>query len=509
MSTTTTTQLTLNTTELPSELPSSKINGADTAWVLISTCLVFIMIPGLGYFYGGITRKKSLLTMLISTGLAVSIVSFQWFLWGFSLTFSQTGSTFIGNLDHVVLIDVGNDPHPIAPTIPANTFMVFQGMFACITPALAFGGAAERTPILTYCIFLFVWSTAVYDFVAYWCWASNGWLHKYGVLDYAGGTPVHITSGFSALAYALSVGPRRTVIFEKHRPSSPSDMFLGTALLWFGWFGFNGGSEFAINSRSTNAVVVTNIAAGFGSLTWVVIEMIRTRTTRMSLIGFCNGAVVGLVSITPSSGFVRPHYAIVIGIVSTVACYFGCELKKYTKYKYDDACDVFGIHGIGGVIGCLFTGIFADKDVSSMAGGTPIKGGWVNQNYIQLAYQLLSVVVAIVWSFVVTFLILQVISLIPCLHLRLTKEEEEIGSDLVELGETAYGHDIIENNTGILDDLSFARTSNYTRIKRFLTHKRSTNKRENVNKPFSEFAVGNGVNGSFNQANNIDTVTNI
>jgi ammonium transporter, Amt family len=277
------------------------------------------------------------------------------------LSFSSTSTNpFIGNLDNGVLINVGDEPHYDGHIIPGNLFMIFQGffkltntfssssfflnfnfnfrMFAAITPCLAFGSAAERTTVRSsfvtylmyfiwfnsifcvvkmpvYLIFLFVWSTLVYDIVAYWTWSPNGWLMKLGVLDFAGGTPVHVVSGFSAVAYSLAVGPRKTVDFKKHKPSNISDVYLGTALLWFGWFGFNGGSELAINSRAVNAIVVSNLSASVGGLTWMLAEMIKNRTTKMSLNGLCAGAIAGLVCITPAAGFVTPYYSLVFGFI--------------------------------------------------------------------------------------------------------------------------------------------------------------------------------------------------
>jgi Amt family ammonium transporter len=445
----------------------AQINQADTCWVLICVCLVFIMIPGLGYFYGGITSKKNFLTMLLASILAVAINSIQWFGWGYSLAFSQTGSVFIGNFDNVALLNVGNDPHTLAPTIPENTFMIFQCMFACITPALAFGSVAERTPILTFVVFTLIWSTFVYDFIAYWNWAPNGWLHNFGVLDFAGGTPVHITSGFSALAYALAVGPRRTVDFKKLKPSNPADLYLGTALLWFGWFGFNAGSEMAINYRAVNALVVSNIAASMGGLTWVLAEMIRQNSRKISLNGFCTGAVVGLVTITPACGFVRPHFAFCFGFLGAIASFFACSIKNLTDYKWDDACDVFGVHGVGGIVGCILTGFFADNSLVIESGDAPILGGFINQNYIQVAIQLLAVAASASWSFILTFLILQIVGFIPGLRLKLTEEEEHIGSDLVELGERAYGHDMNEFNETLLNNMQFTKESNFEILKSY------------------------------------------
>jgi Amt family ammonium transporter len=228
--------------------------------------------------------------------------------------------------------------------------MIYQCMFAAITPCLAFGSAAERTTMPAFILFLIIWSTLVYDFIAYWVWAPNGWLKDYGVLDFAGGTPVHITSGFSAFAYALAVGPRRKVDFKSEKPSSIADVFLGMTLLWFGWFGFNGGSELAINSRSVNAIIVSNLSASIGGLSWMFTHMIFKRTKKMSLNGFCCGAISGLVAITPGSGFVSPVYSLIFGLLAGIICYFACYIKKLTNYKYDDACDVFAVHGVAGIV---------------------------------------------------------------------------------------------------------------------------------------------------------------
>jgi len=421
------------------------ISAADTAWILVASCFIFLMIPGVGYYYGGIIQKKNMLSVLITTSLAIAVVSIEWFLWGYSLSFSQNENPFIGDLDNFALKQVTNKPHINAPTIPENAFVLLQGMFACITPCLAFGAAAERTRIPAYLVFVFIWTTVVYNFCTYWCWAPHGWLHaEYGVLDYAGGTPVHVCSGFAALAYAFICGPRKAVNHKKNKPHSITDVFLGTAFLWLGWFGFNGGSETAINSRAINAVYVSNLSASVGGITWMILEMVAKRSRKMSLNGFCCGCVAGLVCITPAAGFVSPYYALVFGLVGGSVCFFVSELKHYLldKYRYDDACDVFAVHGCGGIIGCVITGVFAENKIATMSGGSPIRGGWVDGHPAQMAYQLLSIVVVGAWSFILTYLILWGINKVPFLSLKLDEWEQIAGSDWVELGETAYGHDI-------------------------------------------------------------------
>jgi len=431
----------LNTTQSANAI---EISHADTVWVLVASAMIFLMVPGVGYYYGGICQRKNVLSVVLTTGLALAVVSFQWFFWGYSLSFAHNGSPFIGDLHNFALMKVGAAPHPSAPTIPENTYVLIQGMFACITPVLAFGSAAERTKLPAYLVFLFVWSTLVYNFCTYWCWAPHGWLHHYGVLDYAGGTPVHVCSGFAALAYALITGPRKTVNHKKLKPSSMMDVFMGTVLLWFGWFGFNGGSEFAINARAINAVYVSNLSASVGGITWMCTEMLVKKSRKMSLNGFCCGVVAGLVSITPAAGFTSSYYALIFGFVGSLVC-FGCaELKHFilAKYNYDDACDVFAIHGMGGVTGCLLTGLFAENKIATMSGGAPIPGGWVDQHYMQILYQLLSIVVVALWSFVWTYAILWTINKVPFLPLQMNQWEERAGTDWVELGERAYGHDI-------------------------------------------------------------------
>ncbi len=282
---------------------------------------------------------------------------------------------------YFALNNIGSNTHPLATTIPNNVFMLFQCFFACITPSLAFGSVAERAKLSVFFVFLFIWSTCVYNVIAYWVWAPNGWLRVLGALDFAGGSPVHICSGVSAMAYALAVGPRRSVRdFKSLKSSNISDVYLGTVLLWFGWFGFNGGSEFAINARSVNACIVTNVAASIGGLTWMFTEMFVHETNKMSLNSFCSGAIAGLVAITPGSGYVTPVYSIIFGLAAGIICYFSTWIKILFNYNYDDACDAFAVHGVGGIVGNLLTGLFASNYIVTLAGDTALNdgAGWVD-----------------------------------------------------------------------------------------------------------------------------------
>lgn len=363
----------------------------------------------------------------------------QWFIWGYSLTFSDTASAFIGNVKHAFLRNVLGDPSIGSPKIPAIVFCVYQCMFACLTPALAIGSAAERARLLPMIIFIFIWSTIVYDVIACWTWNINGWSYKLGGLDFAGGTPVHISSGFSSLAYALILGRRRGhgSISQEHefKPHNMSNVILGTALLWFGWFGFNGGSALAGTLRAGMACVVTNLAASIGAITWMALDYRLER--KFSALGFCSGAISGLVAITPAAGFVGPGPAVAIGFFGGVFCNLASHMKNYLGY--DDALDVFAVHGVGGYVGCIFTGVFAEKYIAALD-GTQIDGGWMNHNWVQVGYQFADATAGAAWSFCITYLILFIMDKIPGLSLRVSPEVELQGLDAAELGETAYYH---------------------------------------------------------------------
>lgn len=406
----------------------------DTAWILTSTALVWIMIPGVGYYYSGMARSKNALSLIMLSMLSVAVVSVQWFMFGYSLSFSKTGGFFIGNFDNAFFRGVLSDPSVGNSKVPDLVFAIYQCMFAAITPALAIGAAAERGRILPMTLFLFIWSTLVYDFIAYWTWSGNGWSAKLGTLDFAGGSPVHISSGAASLAYAIMLGKRHGHGTEDFKPHNVSNVVLGTVFLWFGWFGFNGGSNAASNLRATMACVVTNLATSIAALTWMIMDYRYQR--KLSAMGFCSGAVAGLVAITPASGFVGPSGAVAIGFFGAVGCNLACKLKH--AFDYDDALDVFAVHGVGGFIGCLLTGIFAESYITGLDNASPILGGWLNGHFIQVGYQLADACSAMLWSFFVTLIILFIMNKIPGLTLRATEEEEIAGMDHSDLGELAY-----------------------------------------------------------------------
>jgi Amt family ammonium transporter len=405
----------------------------DTSFVVISAALVFFMTPGLGYFYSGMARSKNALSLIFICFLSMAVVLIQWTLFGFTLAFSDNGGPFIGDFTYGGGTNV--DHHHMVPAVSSVAFFIYQGMFATITPALMFGSSAERIRILPALLFMLIWTTIVYDPIAYWTWAQNGWLNKLGSLDYAGGTPVHIASGFAGLAKALALGKRKG--FAAHgkewKPHNLSNVFLGTAMLWFGWFGFNGGSALAGTSRAAMAASVTSIAASTGGLTWILFDYRHGR--KLSALGFCSGAVAALVAITPGSGFVAPWAAIIIGFLAGLICNLGCHLKHILGY--DDALDVFGTHGLGGFLGNILTGIFAQQWIARLDDST-IDGGWLDGNWIQVPKQLCGSVCGALWSFTITFLLVFIMDKIPFIHLRLKEEDQELGVDLAEMGEVAY-----------------------------------------------------------------------
>lgn len=413
-------------------------SAGDIAWVLTSTALVWLMIPGVGYFYSGMARRKNALSLIMCCVLSLVVVSFQWFLWGYSLTFSKNSTAFLGSLDNAFLRGVLGEPSMGSAGIPDLVFCIFQCMFAALTPALAIGSAAERARILPMIIFIFIWTTVVYDPVAFWVWNVNGWSFKLGGLDFAGGTPVHITSGFASLAYALVLGRREGHDHKKEefKPHNMSNVVLGTALLWFGWFGFNGGSALSGNLRAAMACVVTNLAASVGAITWMIIDYRVER--KFSALGFCSGAVAGLVAITPAAGYVGPGPSVAIGFLGAVACNLAVHLKH--KFNYDDVADVFAVHGVGGYIGSILTGIFAEAYIANLDGATVIAGGWMNRNWVQIGYQFADATAGAAWAFVVTYIILFVMNRIPGLSLRVDRASELQGLDAAEIGEMAYYH---------------------------------------------------------------------
>ncbi|KAF9157436.1 hypothetical protein DFQ26_008725 [Actinomortierella ambigua] len=426
----------MNSTEQPpAPVIGSEYSAGDIAWVLASTALVWLMVPGIGYFYSGMARSKNALSLIMLSCCSIAVVSFQWFLFGYSLAFSKSGSAIIGNFENAFFRGVLDAPSMGSPKIPDIVFMIFQCMFAALTPALAIGSAAERGRIIPTLIFIFLWTTFVYDFIACWTWSANGWSFVMGGLDFAGGTPVHISSGAAALAYAIILG-RRTGEQKDFRPHSMSNVVIGTCFIWFGWFGFNGGSALSANIRAAMACVVTNLAASVGGLTWVLLDYRHDR--KLSVLGFCSGAVAGLVAITPGSGYVSPASSVAIGFLGSTACNMAVRLKH--ALKYDDAFDVFAVHGVGGIVGNILTGVFAQASVAALDGVTVIKGGWLDRNWIQVPYQLADSAAGLAWSFTITYIILFIMNKIPGLAIRAKADHEHTGLDLAELGEMAYGH---------------------------------------------------------------------
>ncbi|HKX04767.1 MAG TPA: ammonium transporter [Methylomirabilota bacterium] len=409
--------------------PPPKIDSGDTAWVLVSTALVLLMTaPGLALFYGGMVRQKNALGTLMQSFIILALISVQWVLWGYSLAFGPDKGGIIGGLEWVGLSGVGPTPNAeYAATIPHTAFMLFQMMFAVITPALITGAFAERKKFSTFLVFILVWATVVYDPLAHWVWGVGGWLRNLGALDFAGGTVVHISSGISALAAALIIGKRKGY---GHQPMPPHNLpftVMGASLLWFGWFGFNAGSALAANGLAAHAFMTTNTATAAAALGWMFTEW--SSRGKPTVLGAASGAVAGLVAITPAAGYVTPMAAIIIGAVAGFICYSACNLKS--RLGYDDSLDVVGVHGVGGTWGALATGVFATKLVND-AGGDGLLYG----NPKQLGIQLLAVLVTWVLGFVMTTVILKVLD--GVMGLRVTDEEEAAGLDLSQHSETAY-----------------------------------------------------------------------
>jgi ammonium transporter, Amt family len=406
-----------------------QINAGDTAWVLASSGLVMLMTPALGFFYGGLVRRKNVLATIMHSFFILALISVQWMLWGYSLAFSTDHGGFIGGLEWFGLKGVGGAPNPdYAPTIPASAFMIFQCMFAVITPALITGAFAERKRFKAFVVFSLAWATFVYAPVAHWVWGVGGWLRDYGALDFAGGTVVHITSGVSALVAAMMLGKRVGFGKEPMDPHNLTLTVLGAGLLWFGWFGFNAGSALAANGLAANSFVATNVAAAMGALTWMTVSWIRHG--HPSVLGAAAGAVAGLVGITPAAGFVSPSSAILIGLGAGAFCCLAVDLLKSTL-QVDDALDVFAVHGVGGIWGALATGIFADFSVNEYGADGLLYG-----NPDQLVKQAVAVAVVVAFSAVATFAILKLVDL--AIGLRVPEQEEVLGLDSTQHGELAY-----------------------------------------------------------------------
>ena len=423
--------------EPPPTAAPSAISGADTAFVMIAAALVMLMTPALGLFYGGMVRRKNVLATFQQSFIMLGVVAIQWVLFGYSLAFGPAThgfGKFIGSLDWVGLRGVGLEPNPAyAATIPHQLFMVYQLMFAVITPALISGAFAERMKFSAYLAFTLLWSTFVYDPVAHWVWGTGGWIKDMGALDFAGGLVVHVISGIAALTCALTMGRRKGHGEEEMHPHNLTMTALGTALLWFGWFGFNAGSALGANASAVAAFVNTNTAAAAAAVSWSLIEWLHKG--KATVLGTCSGAVAGLVAITPAAGFVTPMGSLAIGAAVCFACYGAILLKA--KLGYDDSLDVFGVHGVGGAFGALTIGLFASSLMTRTAGIADAPAGlFFGGGMTQFGKQAISLVAAAAYSFIVSFVLLKLVDL--TIGLRVTEEEEELGLDLSQHGERGY-----------------------------------------------------------------------
>jgi Amt family ammonium transporter len=404
------------------------INSGDTAWVLTSTALVMLMTPGLALFYGGLVRRKNVLSTIMHSVFILALVSVTWVLFGFTLAFGKdvNGWGIIGGLDYIGLHGVGKEPlAQYAPNIPGSAYMAFQMMFAVITPALITGAFAERKRFKAFVLFSLLWTLLVYSPIAHWVWGEGGWLRNLGAIDFAGGTVVHISSGVAALVAALVLGPRVRRESERFEPHDVRLTVIGAGLLWFGWFGFNGGSALAANGTAANAFVVTNTAAGMAALTWITVSWLHKGTP--SVVGAVAGGVAGLVAITPASGFVDPSAAIIIGFAAGATCYGAILLRE--RLKIDDALDVWAVHGVGGTLGAILTGVFA---VAAVGGAS----GLIDGNAGQVGKQAVAVAATWIYSGIATFAILKVVDFF--VGIRVEEAEEEAGLDSSQHGEVAW-----------------------------------------------------------------------
>ncbi len=406
------------------------IDFGDTAWILVASALVMSMTaPGLAMFYGGLVRRKNVLSTMMQSFFILCLVSVQWVLWGYSVSFGPDVGHVIGNLSWIGLRGVGAAPNPdYAATIPHQLFAIYQMMFAVITPALITGAFAERIKFSTFAVFSLLWATLVYDPVAHWVWAKGGWLRELGALDFAGGTVVHVTSGISALVFALLIGKRVGYPRIAPAPHNMTYTLVGAAMLWFGWFGFNAGSALAANGIAVSAFIATNTAAAASALTWLGVEWAINK--KPTVLGGATGAVAGLVAITPAAGFVTPLSAIAIGALTALVCYTAITVIK-GRLGYDDSLDAFGCHGVGGTVGALLTGLFAQTFVNP-AGANGLFFG----NARQLGIQALAVGVTILYAAGVTFVLVKILDRV--MGLRVHDEDEAMGLDNTQHRESAY-----------------------------------------------------------------------
>ncbi len=401
------------------------MDSGSIAWMLMASALVLLMTPGLAFFYGGLVRGKNVISTVMYSFISLGVISVVWVLWGYTLAFGEGGNAYIGSLSNFALNGVD--------TPDEQVFAIFQMMFAIITPALITGAFCERFKFKTYLVFLVLWVTVVYAPIAHWVWYSDGWIAKRGALDFAGGAVVHINAGMAAIAAAALVGRRRN-IEQGIEPHNVPFVILGAALLWFGWFGFNAGSGLAANGQAVSAFLVTNTAAATAMVVWVILGM--THGGKVSGVGAATGAIAGLATITPASGFVGVDSALIIGVITGIITFYAVYFKN--KVNLDDALDVFAVHGIGGIIGVIATGIFAEKAI----GGTE---GLIEGSSTLLVENIILVIVTVVYSLIVTLILLKALDIIPGLGLRSDESEEDQGLDVSDHGERGYVADGADN----------------------------------------------------------------
>ena len=404
-----------------------EMDSGNTAWLLISSALVMLMTPGVAFFYGGMVRRKNLLSTIMMSFVCLALVGLIWVIYGYSLAFGNDTAGIIGGLNYLGLSDIGlGASETYATTVPHLAFIIFQAMFAIITVALFTGAVVERIKFSSLLVISVLWVTLVYCPVAHWVWGGGGWLYNLGALDFAGGTVVHINAGIAALVLVMLLGKRKGFLQTPMEANNIPLVVLGASLLWFGWYGFNAGSALAADGLAANAFVTTTVAAAASAFTWMIISWLQRRP---SVLGTVTGAVGGLVAITPAAGFVTPMGAIAIGIGAGLICYF-CLLLMKTKLHFDDSLDVFAVHGVGGIWGAIATGIFASSSVNGYS-------GLLEGNVQQFLIQILAVVVVAAFTFIMTMIIGKAVE--KTMGLRVSSQEEIVGLDLSQHGERAYG----------------------------------------------------------------------
>ncbi|EME42570.1 hypothetical protein DOTSEDRAFT_73422 [Dothistroma septosporum NZE10] len=413
--------------------------SGDQAYIIVASAMVLVMVPGLAFLYSGLARRKSALSMIFACLGSCSVITFQWYFWGYSLAFSQYATNgFIGDLKKFGLMNTLALPSPGSPLIPDLLYAFYQMQFCAVTAAIVVGAVAERGRLMPAMVYIFFWATLVYCPIACWVWNVNGWAYKWGVLDYAGGGPVEIGSGLSALAYSMVLGRRQEKMMLNFRPHNVSLITLGTILLWFGWLGFNGGSAFGANLRAVMACWNSNLTAMFGAITWVLLDWRLAR--KWSMVGWCSGAISGLVAATPASGFITPWASVVLGIATGVVANFATKIKYWIKI--DDSLDVFAEHGVAGMVGLFFNAVFAAPYIIGLDGVNTglFAGGWINHNWAQMYKQVAYIAACSAYAFVVSAILAYAVNYIPGLKLRASEEAELLGMDDDQLGEFAYDY---------------------------------------------------------------------